>query len=188
MSVSSLPEPLAEDAVEHDEQSSDSVDSRHDNGNLAKKPIPSLKELIFVRLIDPIHIPSYLVEQIKDRMYSVDKFYSYQKVACIYQTQSGPHLNPTNFLYAIVNEKLRQVKGFLWMVLDLLTNSLVIQNFSMDKEYWNKGESIKLLEEKAKMVMKDLDVSRIVWICKNPKFCENRGFKKTKDTVMIYEG
>ena len=188
MSVSNSVEEIAEEEVKNE-----SVDEKAETNNEKsfeprKKNSPSLSDLIFVRLIDPIHIPSYLVEQIKDRLYSVDKFYSYQKIACIYQTSEGPHLNSTNLLYAIVNEKLRQVKGFLWMVLDLLTNTLVVQNFSMDKEYWNKGESISLLEQKAKSVMKDLDVSRIVWICKNPKFCENRGFKRSKDTVMIYEG
>ncbi len=188
MSANNLAEALPEDTEEYDSVKQDAIDSKASSANILKKPIRSLSELVFVRLIDPIHIPSYLVEQIKDRIYSVDKFYSYQKIACIYHTPEGPHLNPTNLLYAIVNEKLRQVKGFLWMVLDLLTNSLVIQNFSMDKEYWNKGESTYLLESKAKSVMKDLEVSRIVWICKNPKFCENRGFKKTKDIVMIYEG
>lgn len=152
-----------------------------------KKPKTDLKDLTFVRLIDPIHIPSYLVEQIKDRLFDVDKFYEYQKVLCLMQSNSGPYLNPSNLLYAIVQEKIRQVKGFLWMTIDYLTNSLIINNFSMDKEYWNKGESITLLEQKSKQVRQDLNLSRIVWMTKNPKFCESRGFKRGKETVMIYE-
>lgn len=153
----------------------------------AKKPIPSLDELVFVRLLDPIHIPAYLVEQIKDRMFEVDQFYRYQSVACVIHTPQGPELNATNMLYAIVHERLRQVKGFLWMVIDMLTNSLVVNNFSMDREYWGKGEALSLLEEKAKKVMKDLKLSRIVWITRNPKYCENKGFKRAKDVLMVYE-
>lgn len=163
-------------------------DNHNRRDTVSRKPIPDLKELTFVRLIDPIHIPSYLVEQIKDRLYTVDKFYQYQKIACTLQTKDGPVLNNTNLLYAITHEKLRQTKGFLWMVVDILTNSLIVNNFSIDKEYWNRGESTKLLEEKAKKVMKDLSLSRIVWITKNSKFCENKGFKRSKDAIMIYEG
>lgn len=155
-----------------------------------KKPPPNIRELSFVRLIDPIHIPSYLVSQIQGRLYDVEKFYQYQKVACLLQTADGPVLNGANMLYAMVHDKLRQVKGFLWMVVDVLTNSLIINNYSVDKEYWNNAQhqAVDFLEEKAKKVMKDLSLSRIVWITKNYRFCENRGFKRSKDAIMIYEG
>ncbi len=153
-----------------------------------KKAIPNLKELTFVRLLDPIHIPSYLVEQIKDRLYTVERFYQYQKMACLLQTPNGPNLNESNLLYAITHEKLRQVKGFAWMEIDPLINSLNVKSFSMDGEYWCKKEAISLLEEKAKKIMKDLSLSQIVWVTKNPRFCENKGFKRSKDAIMIFEG
>ena len=70
-------------------------------------------DLVFIRLIDPIHIPKYLIEQIRNRSYKTDKFYDYQKVLCLSHGKNGPELNPSNFLYAIVNDKLKQVKGFL---------------------------------------------------------------------------
>lgn len=158
------------------------------SNSVVKKRRPSLNDLVFMRIFDPIHIPSYLVEQLKDRLYEVDKFYAYQRIACTFHPpEGGMKLNPTNLLYSLVNEKLKQVKGFLWMVVDILSDSLVIQNFSIDKEYWHKGDSIALLEEKAKKVRQDLSLKRIVWVTKHPKFCEARGFKRSKDTVMIYE-
>lgn len=153
----------------------------------SRKTPCSLSDLAFVRLIDPIHIPSYLIEQMKDRMFEVENFYAFQSANCLIATDKGPQLNPGNFLFALVHERLRQVKGFLWMTFDMLTNSLLVNSFSMDKEYWNKGEAMDLLEEKAKKVMRDLKISRIVWITKNSKFCENKGFKKSKESVMIYE-
>ncbi len=153
-----------------------------------KKAAPNLKELAFIRLIDPIHIPSYLVEQINDRLYTVEKFYQHQKMTCLLQAPNGPNLNEANLLYAITHEKLRQVKGFAWMEIDPLDNSLAVKSFSMDREYWNKGEAISLLEEKVKKIMKDLSLSRVVWVTKNPRFCENKGFKRSKDAIMIFEG
>lgn len=167
-----------------------SNDSNHNKPVFSKKfdkRVTFLNELQFVRIFDPIHIPSYLIEQLKDRVFEVEQFYQYQKLFCLLQTAEGPKLNPTNLLYVLINEKLKQVKGFLWMAIDLLTNSLIVNNFSMDKQYWHKGESISLLENKAKKVMKELSLKRIVWITKTPKFCEARGFKRSKDTVMIYE-
>lgn len=179
-SLAEIPQEEAERQVESDHVKNDS-DAFH------QKRKGFLNELVFVRVFDPIHIPTYLVEQLKDRLYEVDKFYDYQRIACTFQTPQGMKLNPTNLLYTLVNEKLKQVKGFLWMVVDLLSESLVIQNFSIDKQYWHKGEAIALLEDKAKKVRQDLSLKRVVWVTKNPKFCEARGFKRSKDTVMIYE-
>lgn len=152
-----------------------------------KKPVPDLHELVFIRLIDPIHIPSYLVEQMPDRLFDVEKFYQFQKLACLYNSAEGTQINPINLLYAIVHEKMRQVKGFLWMTPDYLTNSLTINWFSFDKEYWQKGEAAHLIIKKAKELMKDLHFSRIVWLTKNPRFCEDNGFRRSREHLMIYE-
>lgn len=179
--LAELPQEEAIDKVEKDEIKGHANDFR-------KKRKTSLNDLVFIRVFDPIHIPSYLVEQVKHRLYEVDKFYDYQRIACTFHTPQGMKLNPTNLLYTLVNEKLKQVKGFLWMVVDVLSESLVIQNFSVDREYWNKGEAIDLLEHKAKKVRQDLSLKRVVWVTRNPKFCEAKGFKKSRDTVMIYEG
>ena len=153
----------------------------------AKKEV-NFDDLVFVRLIDPIHIPKYLIEQIREKNFTIDKFYDYQKLLCLSHGKNGPELNPSNFLYAIVNDKLKQVKGFLWATLDYLTNCLIINNFSMDREYWFKGKAIELLEKKAKLIKKDLGIDKIVWITPHPKLCEKLGFKRTKDAIMVYEG
>jgi len=153
-----------------------------------KKGFSNLEDLSFVRLIDPVHIPSYLVEQIKSRVFNIEKFYSYLKILCTYRSDSGPILNNTVFLYAITNVKLRQVKGFLFLYLDPLTNSLVISQFSIDKEYWNKGEGVNFMLSYAKQMMKELSASRIVWLTKNVKTCESLGFTRSRETLMSFEG
>lgn len=152
------------------------------------KKIVSLEDLSFVRIFDPIHIPTYLIEQIKGRLFTVENFYSWQKTYCLVQSTSGRlELNPSNLLYTVINDKLKQVKGFLWMSVDYMSESLFVNHFSIDKEYWKKGEALNLLEDKAKKVMKDLNLKRILWVTKTPHFAEMRGFKRSKDAIMIYE-
>lgn len=152
-----------------------------------QEKLTNLEDLSFVRLIDPVHIPSYLVEQIKNRLFDIEKFYDYLKIACTYKTENGPILNNFVFLYAITNVKLRQVKGFLFMYMDILSNSLLISQFSIDKEYWNKGEAVNFMLSFAKQVMKELSASSIVWLTKNIKTCESLGFTRSGYTVMTFE-
>ena len=153
-----------------------------------EKGFANLEDLSFVRLIDPVHIPSYLVEQMKTKLFNIEKFYEYLKIISVYQSENGPILNNTSFLYAMTNVKLRQVKGFLYMYLDILNNSLIISLFSIDKEYWNKGEAVNFMLSYAKQVMKDLSASRIVWSTKNVKTCELLGFTRMRETLMTFEG
>ena len=161
------------------------VDGKHSTPKQVR--LTNLEDLSFVRLVDPIHIPSYLVDQIKNRLFTIDKFYDYLKVACTYKTENGPILNNFVYLYAITNVNLRQVKGFLFMYMDILNNSLLISQFSIDKEYWNKGEAVNFMLSFAKQVMKELSASSIVWLTKNVKTCESLGFTRSGYTVMTFE-
>lgn len=155
---------------------------------IPEKKITSLDDLSFVRIFDPIHIPTYLVEQIKGKLFTSEQFYHWQKTYCLIQSQiGGLELNPSNLLYTVINDKLKQMKGFLWMTVDYMSDSLFVNQFSIDKEYWKKGDALNLLEGKAKKVMKDLNLKRILWITKTPHFAEMRGFKRSKDAIMIYE-
>src|SRR5271156_719619 len=64
---------------------SDKESINEENITTKQKSSANLEDLSFVRLIDPIHIPSYLVEQIKNRLFPLDKFYEYLKIVCTYQ-------------------------------------------------------------------------------------------------------
>ncbi len=190
------PKPLVieEEKREGNDPSQDEGDHQpsNDNAQIRKKPgnrkVKSLQDLVFVRLIDPVHIPTYLVKQIKDRLFDVERFYQHQKEMCLISSPRGTTINPYNYLYALVNEKIKQVKGVLWCVVDPLTESLVINNFSIDAEYWNRGESLQLLEKQVKNIRRELRLKRIVWITKNVKFCKAKGYKESKFGFMIYEG
>lgn len=147
----------------------------------------SKTELSWVRIFDPIHIPKKYIEQIKDRSFSVDKFIAMQKDACIENIDGKMVLNPFNLLYVLADED-KVVKGFCWMVVDALSNALVINSFSLDNEYWNKGKAVRLLEEKAKEIQEGAKLDRIFWITRCPKHSERHGFKRSKHVLMEYIG
>lgn len=139
----------------------------------------------FVRVFTPQHIPTYLVEQVKDRDYSVEQFYSYQEINCVRSTENGPVLNPLNLLYVIVNKK-KVTKGYCWMVIDPLTKDLIINTYSISPEYWNKGKAVKLLQDKVKEIIKDCSLNKVYWITKCPKHSERYGFKQSRHVLMEY--
>ena len=141
--------------------------------------------LEFVRVFTPQHIPTYLVEQVKDRDYTVEQFYNYQEINCVRNTENGPVLNPLNLLYVIVNKK-KVTKGFCWMVIDPLTKDLVVNTYSMDHDYWFKGKAVKLLHDKVKEIIRDCHLNKVYWITKYPKHSERYGFKPSKHILMEY--
>lgn len=146
-----------------------------------------LDELRWVRLFSPIHIPKYLIEQIRDRDYTVEDFLKYQEINCLTYDKNGPTLNPFSHLYALVDPD-NQVKGFLWFVIDALSKDLIIHTFSMDKEYWHQGESVKRLSDHIKEVMKKLKIKKAYWLTNYPKHSERYGFKRSRSVLMEYTG
>jgi N-acetylglutamate synthase-like GNAT family acetyltransferase len=144
-----------------------------------------IDELAWVRIFDPIHIPLEYVEQIKDRLFTVEKFYQYQREVCIIQKDGHIVLNPTNLLF-VLTDKTNRVKGFCWMLVDPLSDALIINTFSMDKEYWGNGKAVQLLEEKAKEIQEKASLKRVFWITRCPKHSEKYGFKRSKHVLMEY--
>jgi len=144
-------------------------------------------ELRCLRIFDPTHIPREYIEQIKEREFEVDRFYEFQKTICLHQDGEKFSLNPCNLLFAIVDTNNR-VKGVLWMAIDVLGNSLVINTFSVDKEFWGNGTAINLLKEKAIEIKEGAELDRIYWITRCPKHSERYGFKRSKNVLMEFKG
>jgi len=145
-----------------------------------------IDELRWVRLFNAVHIPRYLVEQVRDRDYSVDEFFKYQELNCTIQSKDGPTLNPFSHLYALVDPE-NIVKGFLWFVIDPLSKDLIINTFSVDKEYWGKGKAVTRLSEHVKEILKKLKIKKAYWLTRYPKHSERHGFKRSKDVLMEYK-
>lgn len=131
-------------------------------------------------------VPRYLVEQVRDREWTVDDFYKYQGLNCLVHDQSGSKLNPFNHLYVLADSE-NLVKGMLWFVIDPLSKDIVVNTFSVDKEYWNTGEAVRLLADHVKEVAKKLKIRKVYWITNYPKHSERYGFKRSKSVLMEYD-
>jgi len=145
-----------------------------------------IEELRWVRVFTPDHVPHYLVEQIRDRDYSVEEFYKYHQINCMTQGEKGIVLNPFNHLYVLA-DKVNQVKGVLWFNVDPLAKDILIQVFSMDKDYWGRGQAVKKLAEHIKQIRIKANLNKIYWITNYPKHSMRYGFKPSKSVLMEYD-
>lgn len=147
----------------------------------------NIDDLRWVRIFTPIHIPKYLVEQVRNRDYEVDEFFKYHEINCVLSNEKGPTLNPFSHLYILVDPS-NEVKGFLWFVIDPLTKDLIIQTYSVDKDYWFKGKAVAKLSRHIKEIRKKGNLKKIYWITNYPKHSEKYGFKRSKGVLMEYSG
>lgn len=144
----------------------------------------NIEDLRWMRIFTPDHIPKYLIEQVRDRDYSVEDFYDYHRFNCLTEEEK---LNPFSHLYVLA-DKTNQVKGMLWFDVDPLTKDILIQTYSVDKEYWNKGVAVKKLAEHVKDIRKKGNLKKIFWVTNYPKHSEKNGFKRSKNILMEYNG
>ena len=145
-----------------------------------------IDELRWVRVFTPDHLPHYLVEQVRDRDYSIEEFFKYHQINCMIQSDKGVVLNPFNHLYVLA-DKENQVKGMLWFNVDPLSKDILIQVFSMDKEYWGRGEAVKKLSEHIKQIRNKGKLNKIYWITNYPRHSERYGFVRSKSILMEYD-
>lgn len=144
-----------------------------------------IEDLRWVRIFTPDHIPKYLVEQIKHRDFTIEKFYKYHEKSCIKMTPEGPTLNPLSHLYVLVDDD-NITKGFLWFTVDPLNNNLNINSYSIDKEYWGRGKAVSKLAEFIKDIRRKGKLNKVFWITNYPKHSLKNGFKQSSSVLMEY--
>ena len=142
--------------------------------------------LRWVRVFTPVHIPKYLVEQVRNRDYNVEDFYTFQEKNCIRNTKEGPTLNPLNHLYVLANDE-NITKGFLWFVVDPLTKDICVNTYSIDKDYWGKGKAVGKVADFIKDIRKKGSLNKVYWITNYPKHSQRYGFRQSKSVLMEYD-
>lgn len=130
--------------------------------------------LTFVPVTEPRLIPRHLLEQIKNRDWSVDKWY---------QLQEAMKGEMTNLLFAAVDDEYK-IRGFLWMIFDPFTETLVVNNFSLERAYQGGGVPMRFVRGFVRKIMKDLSVTKTVWLTDKPGVFERYGFKRSKNVLM----
>ncbi|HJU78121.1 MAG TPA: hypothetical protein VJ599_00970 [Nitrososphaeraceae archaeon] len=143
--------------------------------------------LKWFRIIDPKLIPPKYIEQIKECNFTLESFTKVLSQDCVQIIDGKAIVNPLNLLFVLANPDF-QIKGFSWMVVDPMTNSLIINSFSIDNEFWGSGKAVKLLEEKALEIKEGAKLDRVYWITRCPKHSEKYGFKRSKHVLMEYIG
>lgn len=146
-----------------------------------------IDELRWVRLFSPVSVPKYLIDQIKHKDYTTEDFFKYQEINCLISGKEGHVLNPLNHLYALVDPE-NLVKGVLWFIIDPLSKEMIINTFSVDKEYWGNGKAIDRLANHVKEIKKKLKIEKVYWLTRYPKHSERHGFKRSKSVLMEYTG
>lgn len=147
----------------------------------------SAEDLRWVRLYSPVNIPRHLIEQVRDRDYTVDEFVQYQELNCRLESDDGFTLNPFNHLYAMADTDNR-VQGFLWFVIDPLSKDMVINTYSIDEKYWHRGEAVEVLAKHVKQIKNKLKLKKVYWLTNYPKHSQRHGFKRSKAVLMEYTG
>lgn len=150
------------------------------------KPKKDIEKLRWIRVFTPDHIPKHLVEQVRDRDYTVEDFYKYHHGTCLIWVEGGEKRNPLSHLYVLVDDD-NLVQGFLWFSIVPLTQDLVIQTYSVEKDYWGAGAAVNKLAEHIKAIRREGKLNKIYWINKWPKHSEKYGFKKSKAVLMEYD-
>ncbi len=138
--------------------------------------IAAVKDLTFVKLRIPTLIPYALIDAVKGRTFTPEQFYTYQEQQID---------NPFNHLYVLVDSKSK-IHGYLWAEVNILDNSLFLNTFSIDKEYWGKGEVIPMAVEFLEKLRVKTGSVRVFWITTNEKFFAKHGFKRSKNVLMEY--
>lgn len=145
----------------------------------------NIDDLRWVRVFTPIHIPKQLIEQVRDRDYSVEDFYKYHEINCVREGLEGITLNPLSHLY-ILADKENMIRGFLWFTIDVLSKDICIHTYSIEKTYWQPGKAIKKVVELIKDIKNKANLNKVYWVTRYPAHTERYGFKKSTSILMEY--
>jgi hypothetical protein len=95
------------------------------------------KELKFIRITNKDElslVPIYLFEQVKGRSWDVDRLLQMDILA-----------SEAIFFWGLINNK-NEVKGFLWITLDYLSEKINVIAFEVDNEYQSETDIQMALE------------------------------------------
>lgn len=138
--------------------------------------LEKLKELEFARLKIPRLIPYQLIDSVKGRTFTPEQFYRYQ------ESQID---NPSNFLYALI-DKAKKIQGYLWAESNILDGTLFVNTFSISKDFWGKGEAMKIAIDFIDNLSQRLKSPKVLWCTSNEKFFRKHNFRASKIILMEY--
>ena len=141
-----------------------------------ENPLAKVRSLKWLMVADFNIIPRYLVEQITDRQYTIEDFYSIGNVL---------QADPLQQVYVLLNDD-RLVKGFLWFHVIPFTRSIFVNAFSVDPEYRDgEGGPLRYAVELLKSIYDRLKLTgSIRFTTTFPEYYEKHGMRKSKFVSM----
>ena len=146
------------------------------------------EELTFRRIYDFNLVPKYLLEQMPDKDYDIDRIYQYGRIFV---------LSPFNFLFVMTDANY-VIKGILWLTIDPVMEVMGINVFSVDKEYQSNGKESEARQLTYKFLKEEFPVKYsselaqvnvhlkpiILGTTTRPEAWEKAGFKRYKRIIM----
>ena len=152
-----------------------------------------IKELKFVRLTDPSNtdlIPRYLIDQTRDKDFETDRFYAIAPLLVV---------NRFN-IFGLFVDNNKNVKGFLWATINILSEQLYVSVISIDKEYQNcNGDTLEHIFNMIRDLPNNILIKQMIKhaeinlkktvqiVTKRPKVYEKRQWRCATATIMEKE-
>jgi len=134
------------------------------------------REISVIPIPDVRLIPRYLVDQVKDRVWTTDDFYEH--------LLAMPP-DDSNLLLGLI-DKQNQVKGFVWLTIDTFQQLIFINTFSADPMYQRRNRLMKFITRYIKEMAKVIGIPKVIWAAKRTKALEKYGFAPS-DWVLMEE-
>ena len=134
-----------------------------------------------VRIANAHLVPKRLVEDNKDRVYPVERFYNYLDAVLI----SGNDLNPFEFLYLILNEE-NEVIGFVWYSINALENDIFINTISVDRNHRENGKVLNWVYLQLKRHFTESGYRTVSTISSRKEWHKKNGFEESKNILLEY--
>ncbi len=125
----------------------------------------------FIRITDLERIPRYLFEQVKDRSWSIERFYRLLPSFLAVESHR---------FWAVENNG--EVVGVLWAVIDVLSEKLNVIVYSVNKDYQNSlGVALEFLRKTARELKLK---QKINWVTAEPEKIKEIG-GQIPGTIML---
>lgn len=140
--------------------------------------------MIFSRITDANLIPRVLVEDNKDRNYSVDKFY--EMMGTLLLTPQGL-VNCGEYLNLILDEVSKEIIGYVWFSLNFLEEEIFINTISVMKEHRQNGDILNKVFEELKKTFLSTKFKVVRTCSTRIEWHKKNGFVPSKNVLLEYD-
>ena len=140
--------------------------------------------MIFSRVTDANLIPRVLVEDNKDRNYSVEKFY--EMMSSLLVTPEGL-VNCAEYLNLILDEKDKKIIGYVWFTLNFLEEEIYINTISVLKEYRKSGQILDEVFHELRKVFLSTQFKVVRTCSTRIEWHKKNGFVPSKNVLLEYD-